>query len=407
MYKRNLYLKKISPLINTPVIKVITGMRRAGKSCLMKLIMDELSGRSADARQIVYINKESLEYDFIKDYKSLHSFVKKRFQSLRGQKYLLIDEVQEIHSWEKAVASFFSQGDTDIYLTGSNANMLSSEIATLLSGRYIEIPVYTLGFDEFLIFRQSDRRNLHQDFSDYLKFGGFPAFHHFPMNETVIYPYIASIYDTILLKDVIRRNNIRNVRLIEDITKYLFENTGNIFSSKKVSDFLKSQKINVGIETVQNYISYLNDAYAVHKASRYDLKGKRVLELHEKYYMGDIGLRHALFGYRERDIAGMLENVVFLELRRRGYDVHIGKIGDAEIDFIAEKEQKRIYVQVAYLLESEKTVNREVSPLLQIPDNYPKYVISTDPFFGNDIQGIKRLHIIDFLLGNVEDDFIS
>lgn len=333
MYKRNLYLKKIIPLINTPVIKVITGMRRAGKSCLMKLIMDELTERQVDSGRIVYISKESLEYDFIRNYKDLYSFVKKKFKSVKGWKYLFIDEIQEIDSWEKAIASFFSEGDVDICLTGSNANLLSSEIATLLSGRYIEIPVYTLGFDEFLTFRNSARQNLYADFSDYLKFGGFPALHHFPMNETVVYPYIASIYDTILLKDVIRRNNIRNVRLLEDITRYIFDNTGNIFSSKKVSDFLKSQKISVGIETVQNYISHLASAYALHKASLYDIKGKRVLELHEKYYPADIGLRHALLGYREGDISGVLENIVFLELKRRGYQVHIGKFGDTEIDF--------------------------------------------------------------------------
>lgn len=400
MYKRNLYLKKIIPLISTPVIKVISGMRRAGKSCLMKLIMDELTERQVDSCRIVYINKESLEYDFIRNYKSLHSFVQKKFKSVQGPKYLFVDEIQEIHSWEKAISSFFSQGDIDIYLTGSNAGLLSSEIATLLSGRYIEIPVYPLGFDEFLMFRKSGGQNLYANFSDYLKFGGLPALHHFPMNETVVWQYISSVYDTIVLKDVIRRNNIRNVRLLEDITRYIFGNVGNIFSSKKVSDFLKSQKISVGIETVQNYISHLISAYAIHKASRYDIKGKRVLELHEKYYPADIGLRHALLGYRESDISGLLENIVFLELKRRGYQVHIGKFGDREIDFVAEKEKNRIYIQVAYLLASEKTVDREFSPLLETPDNYPKYVLSMDQFFGSDVMGVKRLHIVDFLLNS-------
>ncbi len=398
MYERNLYLKKIRPLINTPVIKVITGMRRSGKSCLLKLIMEELTARQTDSEQIMYINKESLEFDFINNYKDMYSFVKKGFKSVDGQKYLFVDEIQEIISWEKAVVSLFSEGDFDIYITGSNANLLSSEIATLISGRYIEIPVYTLGFDEFLLFRDSPRQNLHDEFSDYLKFGGFPALHHFKTNETVVYQYIGSVYDTILLKDVIRKNNIRNVRLLEDITRYIFDNIGNIFSSKKVSDFLKSQKINVGIETVQNYISYLLASYALHKAPRYDIKGKRLLELHEKYYPGDIGLRHALFGYREGDISGILENIVFLELKRRGYQVYIGKFGDTEIDFVAENEKSRIYIQVAYLLSSEKTIEREFFPLLQVKDNYPKYVLSTDRFFGNNIKGVRRIHIMDFLL---------
>ncbi len=398
MYERNLYLRKIRPLINTPVIKVITGMRRTGKSCLLKLIMEELTACQTDSEHIVYIDKESLEFDFINNYKDMYSFVRKKFESVESPKYLFVDEIQEITSWEKAAASLFSEGDIDIYITGSNAHLLSSEIATLISGRYIEIPIYALSFDEFLLFRQSERQNLQDDFSDYLKFGGFPALHHFAMDETVVYQYIGSVYDTILLKDVIRRNNIRNIRLLEDVTRYIFDNVGNIFSSKKVSDFLKSQKINVGIETVQNYISHLLSSYALHKVPRYDIKGKRLLELHEKYYPGDIGLRHALFGYREGDISGILENIVFLELKRRGYRVYIGKLGDMEIDFIAENEKSKIYIQVAYLLSSEKTVEREFSPLLQVKDNYPKYVLSTDRFFGNDVMGVRRLHIIDFLL---------
>lgn len=257
MYKRNFYLDKIRPLINTPVIKVITGMRRAGKSCLLKLITEELTSHQENSENILYINKESLEFDFITDYRQMYSYVRKKFESVRSPKYLFVDEIQEIISWEKAVASLFSEGDTDIYITGSNAHLLSSEIATLISGRYIEIPVYTLGFDEFLLFRESGHQNSDDEFSDYLKYGGFPALHHFAMNETVVYQYISSIYDTILLKDVIRRNNIRNIRLLEDITRYIFDNIGNIFSSKKVSDFMKSQKIHVGMETVQNYISYL------------------------------------------------------------------------------------------------------------------------------------------------------
>jgi hypothetical protein len=286
----------------------------------------------------------------------------------------------------------------DIFITGSNAHLLSSEIATLISGRYIEIPVYTLGFQEFLMFRNKKRDDRFDEFNHYVQYGGFPAIHHFDLQADTIYQYISSLYDTIILKDVVKRNNIRNVRLLENISRYIFDNTGNIFSAKRISDFLKSQKVRVSLETVQNYISYFTSTYAIHKVQRYDIKGKRFLELYEKYYSGDIGIRHALIGYREEDISGILENIVYLELKRRKFHVYIGKIGSKEIDFIAERENKKVYIQVCYLLESQKTIEREFSSLLMIKDNYPKYVISMDTYFGNDYKGIIRMNLIDFLL---------
>ncbi len=398
MFKRNLYLKKIAPFINKPVIKVITGMRRVGKSYLVKLIIEDLKGQDIGEDAILYINKESLDYDFIRDYNELNKYVKEKFKETQGQKYLFIDEVQEIQAWERAVSSLFSEGDIDIYITGSNAHLLSSEIATLISGRYITIPVYSLSFDEFLLFRGKKKKDISDAFLMYLRCGGFPALHHFDLNEEIVYQYIGSLYNTILLKDVIKRNNVRNVTLLENITRYIFDNIGNIFSAKKVSDYVKSQKMKVGVETVQNYISYLLSTFAVHKAPRYDIKGKRLLEFHEKYYLGDIGLRHALLGYKEADISGVLENIVFLELLRRGYRVYIGKIGDKEIDFIAEKEKRKIYIQVAYLLSSKETVERELSALMRVKDNYPKYIISMDTIFGDDLEGVQRLNLIDFLL---------
>ncbi|MBW1940505.1 MAG: ATP-binding protein [Deltaproteobacteria bacterium] len=398
MYKRNLYQKKISLFIDKPVIKVITGMRRVGKSCLLKLVMEDILEGDTEEKQILYINRESLEYDFIKNYKDLYEYVKKRFNNIRGHKYLFIDEIQEIESWEKAVNSFFSQGDMDIFITGSNANLLSSELATLLSGRYVEIPVYSLGFSEFIRFRQKQHADKAENFKDYLKFGGLPALHAFDLNEEVVFQYLNSIYNTILLKDVIKRNNVRNVSLLENLTKYIFDNIGNIFSAKKITDYLKSQNLKVGVETVQNYLSYLISTFVIHKVPRYDIKGKRLLELHEKYYLGDIGLRHALLGFRESDISGILENIVFLELKRRGYTVHLGKMRNKEVDFIATKENKKIYIQVSYLLASKETIEREFSVLQQIRDNYPKYVISMDSIFGHDFEGIKQLNLVDFLM---------
>jgi len=385
--------------VNKPVIKVITGMRRVGKSYLLKLIIETLGAQKSNGPdQILYINKESLDYDFIKDYKDLHNYVKASFKSVEGSKYLLVDEIQEIHNWEKAVSSLFSEGDIDIFLTGSNAHLLSSEIATLISGRFVEFPVYALSFEEFLLFRGKNKKDMHTEFPIYLKFGGLPAIHHFDFDEEVVYQYIGSLYNTILLKDVIKRNNVRNVHLLENITRYVFDNVGNIFSAKKISDYVKSQKMKVGTETIQNYISYILSTFALHKVARYDIKGKRILEIHEKYYLGDIGMRHALLGYKAADISGVLENIVYLELKRRGYQIYIGKFGNREIDFIAEKENRKMYIQVTYMLSSPETIEREFSALRSIKDNYPKYVISMDTVFGNDFEGIRRINLIEFLL---------
>jgi len=372
-------------------------MRRVGKSYLLNMIIEDLEAHGIARSRILYINKELLEFDFIQDYKDLHEYVNKSLSAEKSLKYLFFDEIQEISEWEKAITSFFSKGDIDIYITGSHAHLLSSDIATLISGRYIEMQVFALSFDEFRLFNSRDQTNPSDDFLDYLKFGGFPALHHFDLNEETVYQYISSLYNTILLKDVIKRHNIRNVNLLENISQYVFDNVGKIFSAKRISDYLKSQRMKIGVETVQNYVAYLLSTFAIHKVPRYDIKGKRLLALHEKYYLGDIGMRHALLGYREGDLGGMLENIVFLELKRRGYKVHIGKLGDKEIDFIAEKENSKIYLQVSYLLTTPDTVKREFSPLKQIQDNYPKYVVSLDTVFGDDIEGVKRVNLIDFL----------
>ncbi len=398
MHNRSLYIDKIRLFIDKPVIKVITGMRRCGKSCLLKLVMEELKARKVSGKKILYINKESMDFDFIRTCTDLDSHARKVFSGVRGRKYVFIDEVQEIESWEKAVVSFFSDGNFDIYITGSNAHLLSSELATLLSGRYVEIPVYSLSFREFLEFRGDKAASPDKEFLNYLKFGGLPAIHYFDLEEESGYQYLSSIYSTILLKDVIQRNSIRNPNLLESTGRYLFDNIGNIFSAKKISDYLKSQHLKVGVETVQSYVGFYLASFAFFKVSRYDIKGKRLLEIHEKYFAGDVGLRNAVLGYRENDISGILENIIFLELKRRGFSVSVGKMEGNEIDFIAEKPGQKIYLQSAYLLASEETVRREFQPLLRINDNYPKYVISMDTAFGKDYQGIKRLNIVKFLM---------
>ncbi len=397
MNKRDLYLQRISPFIGKPIIKVLTGMRRVGKSYLLRQLGEQVENSGISPARILYIDKESLDFEHIRTYRDLHQLT---IDTMAGQPgCLLVDEVQEIEGWERALASLSKREDIDIYITGSNAQLFSSELATLLSGRYIEFPIYALSFAEFRQFRGEESGEPRGDFADYLRYGSLPAIHHFPFAEEVVYQYLSSIYDTILLKDVVKRHNIRNVALLENIARYVFDNIGNVFSAKKVADYLKSQRLRVGVETVQNYLSYFQAALLIHKVPRYDVKGKRLLDIHEKYYLGDIGMRHALLGFREADIGGLLENLVFLELKRRGYDVCIGKLGQREIDFVATRTEEKLYVQVAYLLASPETIEREFGALLGIADNYPKVVLSMDEVFGADYEGIQRINIVDFLLG--------
>ena len=402
IYKRSLYEKHLEPWIDKPVIKIITGMRRVGKSCLLKQMMDQLHSLKVPENCIHLIDKESVECDEIVNYKDLVHFLKGRIQNVTEQQYLLIDEVQEIEQWEKAINSYLKEGNWDIYLTGSNAHMLSSELATLLSGRYVEIPVYSLSLPEFLQFNQKTAAEVQQMFSVYLKYGGFPAIPQFLSNEDTVYQYINSLYDTIVLKDIVNRHAIRNVPLFQKISSFVFDNMGNTFSAKKVADYLKSQRLSITVDTVQSYLSYLTETFALHRVQRYDIKGKRNLEIYEKYYLGDIGLRNAVLGYRESAINGLLENLVFLELRRRGYQVSIGKWGNAEIDFIATREKEKQYFQVCYLLASEETIQREFGVLAAVPDNYPKTVLSMDVIGPENKEGIRWQNLIEFLMENAE-----
>ncbi len=399
MYKRNIYLNRIRPFLGKPVIKIITGMRRVGKSCLLRQVIQQLQEEDGvRPDNILYIDKESLDYEHIETYRDLHDTAVSAFSGKQGQCYLLIDEVQEIEEWERAVASLAARGTIDVLLSGSNAHLLSSELATLISGRYVEFPVYSLGFSEHLLFTNKETSEKEAEFAHYLRYGGLPGLHHFDRDEEVAYQYIGAIYNTILLKDIVKRHAVRNVPLLEKIARYLFENIGNIMSAKRIADYLNAQHLRVGVDTVQNYLGHFTEALLAHKVQRYDIKGKRLLEIHEKYYLNEIGIRHALLGYREADIGGILENLVFLELKRRGYQVSIGKLGEREIDFIATRQREKIYIQVAYLLASPETIEREFGVLRSIDDNYPKLVLSLDSFFGEDQAGIQRLNLIDFLL---------
>ena len=397
MIERTRYFNKIEPFIGKPMIKVISGLRRCGKSTFMKMLIDHLIKKGTAESNIIYISMELMEFEFINDYKALYKHVKSVLPKNSKKKYLFVDEIQEIPGWEKAVNSIYAENLADIYITGSNSRLFSSEFATLLTGRYIEIPMFTLGFNEFLQFRGTGKEK-EKEFELYLKYGGLPGIHNLDFEDEIVFQYINSIFNTILLKDIVARYSIRDISLLEKITAFVFDNCGSITSSKKIADYLKSQHIKTGVDTVQNYISYLRDAHLVYKMGRFDLKGKRHLELHEKYYTSDVGIRHSVLGYRKKDIAGLLENIVYLELLRRGFTVSAGKFDDLEVDFVASRNDEVIYLQVTYLLASKEVEDREFKPLEKINDNYPKMVLSMDTIWGTNRNGIVRRNIIDFLL---------
>lgn len=401
MIQRERYMREIMNFMDKPVIKVLTGMRRCGKSALLELVMEELTERGISHENIIHMNFESLKYEPLKNYRSLYSEISSYAQRTAGRIYILLDEIQEVEEWEKAVNSLRVDFDCDIYITGSNARLLSGELATLLAGRYVEIHVYPLDFKEYLDFAaantEESRLSIQEKFANYLRFGGLPGIHQMKWQSKPLMQYLTDIYNSVLLKDVIKRNNIRDTALLESIALYIMDNIGNTFSAKTVSDFLKNQGRKLSTETVYNYLKALEAAFLIHKVSRFDIKGKRLLETQEKYYLSDLGLRHAVMGYRDNDIAGMLENVVYLELMRRGYSVNIGKQDSAEVDFVADKGNDRLYIQVCYVLTEENT-EREFAPLEAILDNYEKVVISTDSLISFNRGGIKQKNILDFLL---------
>ena len=402
MIKRNLYLEEIKKYINKPIIKVITGMRRSGKSMILKLIQEELQNIGIVKENIIYMNFESLTFMDIKDFEALYKHIIEKTSDKKGKIYILLDEIQEVKGWEKAINSFLVDLDVDIYITGSNANLLSSELATYIAGRYVEIKIYPLSFQEYIDFVSENNKenplSLDEYFTQYLNFGGLPGIHIFNYNKEEIYQYLVDVYNSILLRDVIARNNIRDIELLERVVLYIMDNIGNTFSAKSISDFLKNQGRKLSVETIYNYLKALENAFIISKVQRYDIKGKNILETQEKYYLSDLGFRHAKLGYQSNDISGYLENIVFLELLRRKYKVNIGKQDNKEIDFVANLRDENLYLQISYLLASPETIEREFSPLKSIKDNYPKMVLSMDSLPESNIEGIKRKRIIDFLL---------
>ena len=398
MIIREKYLKQMIDSKDTEFIKVITGVRRSGKSTLLLMFKDYLLKNGVKKENIIHINFESALYDNIKNYKDLYQHIKEKIKN--DKMYLLLDEVQNVESWEKAINSFKVDFNIDIYITGSNAYLLSSELSTLLSGRYIEIKMYPLSFKEFLTFNKYDDNNLEDKFNEYLKFGGLPAITLIKDNDELILSYLNDIYNTIDKKDIIDRNNIKDTALLENIIKYLFNNVGSPISSNKISDYLNSNKIvqKANHQTIDNYLNMLEKSYIIYKADRTDVKSKALLKTLGKYYVSDTGLRNIILGFRNINEGHLLENVVYLELLRRGYKVNIGKTSDYEVDFVAENPHTIKYYQVTQTLSDEQVKNRELRSLESISDNYEKIILSMDKSINNDFNGIKVKNIINWLL---------
>lgn len=399
MIKRETYMSRIRPFIGNELIKVLTGIRRSGKSVMLNLIQDELSENGVNREQFITLNFENMSNVHLCTATALHDEIIQRAEAIDGKVYLFFDEIQEVESWEKCINSFRVELDCDIYITGSNAKLLSGELATHLAGRYVEFIIYPFSFGEFMelyrtIYPDTDTR---QCFTKYLAFGGMPYLSNLRYDENASRQYLKDLFNSIELKDVVKRNSIRDVDMLERIISYITVNIGTTFSSTSISKYLKSEGRSASPETVLNYIKACTDAFLFYQVKRQDLQGKKILTVNEKYYVADHGVREAVFGGNMKDINLVLENIVYMELRRRGYTVTVGKISGKEIDFICEDRGNKLYVQVAYLLASEDTVSREFGVFGHVHDNFPKYVVTLDEFDMSQ-NGIKHRNIRDFLL---------
>lgn len=401
MIDRPFYVDKIMAYADTPFVKILTGVRRCGKSTILKMIMERLkSERGIPEERIINCRYDSMEFEDMTA-KQMYAQLKGRLCP-NGKTYLFLDEVQEVQGWERVVNSLASDFDVDIYITGSNSRMMSSEISTYLTGRYVSFRVFTLSFREYLTFRNklAAVRDPKDELADYVRLGGFPSAHLQPFSQDEIYTIVRDIYNSTIFSDVVKRNQIRKIDQLERVVKYTFNNVGNTFSAKSIADYLKAERRSLDNETVYSYLEKLEKAYLLHRCSRYDLQGKEILKTQEKFYLADVALRYSVLGYHADSVASSLENIVYLELCRRGYTVYVGKTGSGEIDFIAVRQNEKIYVQVTQEIRSEKTKEREYERLLAIHDNYPKYVLTTDNFAGGNYEGIKTMHIADFLLNS-------
>ena len=399
MINRELYMSRIRPFIGNELIKVLTGIRRSGKSVMLDLIRQELEASGIKENQFISINFENMSNAHLCFAQTLHREVTRRVNDIQGKAYMFFDEIQEVDGWEKCINSFRVEFDCDIYITGSNAKLLSGELATYLAGRYVEFVIYPFSFGEFselyrTVFPGANSREM---FAKYLTDGGMPYLSNLRYVEQPSRQYLQDLYNSVVLKDIVKRNSIRDVDLLERIIAYITANVGTTFSATSISKYLKSEGRTVAPETILNYIKACEDAFLFYRVRRQDLQGKKILTVNEKYYIADHGIREAVFGGNMKDINLIFENIVYMELLRRGYKVTVGKAGGKEIDFIAEKQTRKFYVQVAYLLASEETIQREFGAYDVIKDNFPKYVVSYDEF-DMSRDGLKHMNIRDFLL---------
>lgn len=394
LIRRKTYELKVQPFMRKNIIKVFTGQRRVGKSFLLFQLMESILKDEPKAN-IIYINLEDFEFSSIQTPEKLYEYIHVLIQK-EQRNYIFIDEIQEIEGFEKVVRSLNLDENNDIYITGSNAKMLSGELATHLSGRYVEFTVYSLSYPEFLEFHQLEESK--KSLELYSRYGGLPYLVNLPLKDEVVDEYLNSIYSTIVFRDVVSRYNLRNTNFLEKLIQFLSENIGNLFSAKNISDYLKSQHSTISVNQIQNYINYLSSSFLIHRVEKYDLVGKRIFEIGEKYYFENLGIRNIIVGYRITDKAKILENLVYNHLLYKGYKTRIGYYGDKEIDFVGERNNEKVYIQVALNIDDEQTAAREFGNLLKIQDNYPKYVVTDTSFAGNTYKGIQQCSIRKFLM---------
>lgn len=397
MILRPNYLEKLKPFIGVKLVKILVGIRRCGKSTILEMLKQELLSRGVDEKHIVSRVYSNVDYgksfNSSKMYKELKSFMVDD-----GKYYFLLDELQEIVGWEKVVNTLLEEDNADIYVTGSNSKLMSSEISTYLTGRYISIPVYTLSFKEYLTFKNNPSKSIKEHLQDYIRYGGFPLIASSNFDEQVSYSIVEDIYNSVILNDITNKHSINNIDLFNRVVRFIVENVGKTFSANSIVNFLRSEKRTISVETIYNYLEWLEKAFVIYRCKRYDLQGKSILKTQEKFYLADQSIKYALYGFNPTSIASMLENIVFFELKRRGYNVYIGKKGDKEIDFVATNRDDRLYVQVCKELPKES--DREIANLMEIKDHFPKVVVTLDDYASGNINGIRILHLVDFLLND-------
>ena len=397
MISRPDYLEKLKPFIDVKVIKILAGIRRCGKSTILEMLKQELISNGVKEDHIISINYSNVEFDKSFNFLKMYDELKAKFVDEKKY-YLLLDELQEVDGWEKTVNSLFEEKNVDIYVTGSNSKLLSSEISTYLTGRYVTIPVYTLSFKEYLTFKNNQNKPLKEQLQDYIRFGGFPLVAISNLDEKASYQIVEDIYNSVVVNDITKKRNIQNIDLFNRVVRFIVENIGKTFSANSIVKFLKSENRTISVETIYNYLQWLEKAFVIYRCKRYDLQGKNILKTQEKFYIADQSIKYALFGFNPTTIASMMENLVYFELKRRGYDVFIGKNADKEIDFVAIDRDKKLYIQVCRELPKES--DREFANLIEIKDNYPKMIVTLDDYASGNVNGINVIHLADFLLNN-------